>query len=144
VHLFRSRQLMYIYFGLGSLCAFILTSEADKGHKCQSNAGEGMKNRAVLFFPGFYIIFHFAEFCSTCYFEFLNPVLTKKILKWALVFVRIFYFNFFQFFKNFKFDRPVFNRYFNPWVWVGWDPKIHQVKVLPASIGAGNMDTLRC
>jgi hypothetical protein len=62
----------------------------------------------VVFF-GFPNIFYFIEFYSTCYFEFLNSILTKNF-EIDSSFFRIFYFKMFQFFENCKFDGPVFGK----------------------------------
>jgi hypothetical protein len=51
--------------------------------------------------------FCFDEFCRMCCFEFLNSDLTKN-LEIDSSFFRIFYFNFYKIFENFKFDRPGF------------------------------------
>jgi hypothetical protein len=63
----------------------------------------------VGFFFSFSNIFYFIEFYSTCYFEFLNSILTK-IFEIDSSFFRIFYFKMFQLFENCKFDRPVFGK----------------------------------
>jgi hypothetical protein len=62
------------------------------------------------FFFQFYTIFHFTEFCTMRYFEFLNSVLTKN-LEMDSSFLEFL----FQNFENFKFDQPVFDQYFNQW-----------------------------
>jgi hypothetical protein len=68
------------------ICVFFPASGDDKGHKCQCTAGErerkteqfSRKPSGFLFF-WFLHHFHFTEFCRTCYFEFLNYVLTKNL-----------------------------------------------------------------
>jgi hypothetical protein len=67
-----------------------------------------IRNRCVFILFRFFNDFAFIEFCSICYFEFFNSVLTK-IVEIDSRFFRIFYFKKFQNFNFFKkFDRPVF------------------------------------
>jgi hypothetical protein len=65
------------------------------------------KRSGFLFFTAFYTIFHFHEFCRTCYFEFFNSLLIKN-LKIHSSFFRNFYFKISQNFNKFKFSRPIF------------------------------------
>jgi hypothetical protein len=70
-------------------------------------------NWSIFFLFCFSNDFAFAEFCSMCYFEFLNSVLIKNV-EMDSSFLYNFYFNFFQNFKFFKFDRPGFKKLVKP------------------------------
>jgi hypothetical protein len=83
-----------------------VASGADKGHKCQRSAGEEeQKNRAVFFFWGVSTPFFTSlNFISRVTSIFFNSVLIKNVEMDSS-----FFYNFlFQFFKNFKFDQPIF------------------------------------
>jgi hypothetical protein len=75
--------MVVLFLHNGGIYAFFWHGELIKGTSAKAALERGTKikrflRKSSVFFQ-FYTIFHFTEFCTMRYFEFLNSVLTKNL-----------------------------------------------------------------